>query len=152
MLSEYLKFRGYLTAMYAYVCNTITVLISCHISYLPIFFICMNNSIHWCINRYFNFGKNMVIETFKQFGDVFKICTTPRCLHYDVNFPHSSQYCKVSLKLCTKNRFRKSMEKGGGGNCHTVPLLVGATDQIVARTCDGNAIFMNVRKAIQHVT
>ena len=89
--------------MYAYVCNTITVLISCHISYLPIFFICMNNSIHWCINRYFNFSKNMVIETFKQFGDVFKICTTPRCLHYDVNFPHSSQYCKVSLKLCTKN-------------------------------------------------
>ena len=51
-----------------------------------------------------------------------------------------------------KNRFRKSMEKGGGGYCHTVPLLVGATDEIVARTSDGNAIFMNVRKAIQHVT
>ena len=52
VLSEYLKFRGYLTALYVYVCNTITGLISCHIAYLPIFFICMNNSIHWCINRY----------------------------------------------------------------------------------------------------
>ena len=51
--------------MYTYVGDKITGLISCHISYLPIFLICMNNSIHWCINRYFNFGKNKVIETIR---------------------------------------------------------------------------------------
>ena len=51
-----------------------------------------------------------------------------------------------------KNRFRKSMWGGGGGDCHPVPLLAGATDQIVARRSDGNTIFMNDRTAIQHVT
>ena len=53
-----------------------------------------------------------------------------------------------NVKIDSKNQWGG----GGGSNCHPVPLLAGATDQIVARTSDGNAIFMNVRKAIQHVT
>ena len=52
LLGEYFKFRESLTSPYIHVYNTITTLISCHMAYLPIFFICMNNSIHRFINKF----------------------------------------------------------------------------------------------------
>ena len=55
-LVEYFKFRGSLRALYIHVCNKITTLISCHMAHLPMFFICMNNSIQWFINNPYNFN------------------------------------------------------------------------------------------------
>ena len=47
----------------------------------------------------------------------------------DVNFRHSSQYCKVSLKLCTKNEHTDNLtiyrkHKSGSQECKTVVTLL----------------------------
>ena len=51
-LVEYLKFWGNLKALYIHVCNKITTLIRYDMANLPIFLICMNNSIHRFIKKF----------------------------------------------------------------------------------------------------
>ena len=58
VLSGNLKCRGSLTALYIHISielQSIITLIRYHMAYLPIFFICMNNSIHWLINKFLQF-------------------------------------------------------------------------------------------------